>query len=273
MGDEAGFVTVYRELCAATALAVASLAVFAVFFMRGWPGAPHECLAERRCYCEAVDEAQLGAPGARQPMNTASAVVPILLGLGLGWRVGRDRVRGGRAAFSNRMSRADSLYPLLYVLVVVALGPGSMFLHASMTRWGGVMDNLSMYLFVNFLLCYGLVRLWAHEALFVVGYPLLTIGFVGWYAWVARTPWLVSVATLPATLVEARLILRGTPADYRWYVAAVVVFTTGFGIWLASNDGGPLCDPHSWAQGHALWHVLAGATAVLLFQYYRSSGA
>jgi len=51
---------------------------------------------------------------------------------------------------------------------------------------------------------------------------------------------------------------------------AVTLFGACFGIWLLSHNGGVLCDPDSWLQGHGLWHLGGAATALLLYFYMRS---
>ena len=58
--------------------------------------------------------------------------------------------------------------------------------------------------------------------------------------------------------------------DRRLVVLAVASFLTAFAIWLPSLTGGPLCDPESWIQGHAIWHLLCACAAGAVFLYYRS---
>lgn len=55
--------------------------------------------------------------------------------------------------------RSTSLYPLVYLPVLIFLGLGSMWFHASITQFGGIIDELSMYIFVSFILIYTLVRM------------------------------------------------------------------------------------------------------------------
>jgi hypothetical protein len=44
-----------------------------------------------------------------------------------------------------------------------------------------------------------------------------------------------------------------------------------FVVWSLGKDGGPLCDPQSLLQPHAVWHLLDALAAWLLFRYYASS--
>ncbi len=41
-----------------------------------------------------------------------------------------------------------------------------------------------------------------------------------------------------------------------------------FVIWNLAQ--GPWCDPTSWLQGHAAWHLLCAVAAYLLFRLYAS---
>jgi len=48
-------------------------------------------------------------------------------------------------------------------------------------------------------------------------------------------------------------------------LAAAAVLGGGLAIWFFSRTGGVLCDPGSWLQGHAMWHVFAALAAALHF--------
>ncbi len=41
-----------------------------------------------------------------------------------------------------------------------------------------------------------------------------------------------------------------------------------FAVWTLSRSGAPLCDPHSWVQGHAVWHLLCAVAAYCLYRYW-----
>ena len=54
-------------------------------------------------------------------------------------------------------------------------------------------------------------------------------------------------------------------------------FWTGFGayliatmIWIPSQDGGWLCDPDTFLQGHALWHLLGAVAMWSFYKYFRT---
>jgi hypothetical protein len=77
-----------------------------------------------------------------------------------------------------------------------------------------------------------------------------------------------ALLALTLGLELAMLRRRQLEADGRYALAAGAVMALAFAIWNATNAG--LCDPDSWLQGHAVWHLLGAAAAYLLFCYYAS---
>ena len=129
-----------------TASALLALGAVLGFALAGWPGEPNGCRENMRptCFCETPRSGLVA-----QRANTFSNLGFIVVGLGIA--VVTDRQRRNRPKRRNLLTRTD-LYPTLFAVVTVLLGPGSMFLHASLTRWGGLVDVASMYLFAGFVL-------------------------------------------------------------------------------------------------------------------------
>jgi hypothetical protein len=67
---------------------------------------------------------------------------------------------------------------------------------------------------------------------------------------------------------RAARLSHGTRTDLRWGAGAVALMALAFAIWNLAQ--GPWCDPTSWLQGHAAWHLLCAAAAYLLFRFYAS---
>jgi hypothetical protein len=276
-----------RELLTGGVFSGAVLALFLVFVVAGWPGAPDGCVgdtstgASNTCWCEAFDPAAIGEPGVRQPFNTWSNLMALaygaVVGLGVWWTRTRSPPRPG-----NRM-RGNPVYPLTYLCVVIFLGLGSMWFHASITAWGGVVDQLSMYAFANFLLAYTVAR-------------VVPVGFPDWPIYLGYAGLSVVLTVLGATLhtggvpISAILIfvvasvyvalevyiggwcpqVRSDRVGYlAFYAPAVLSFAAAMLIWAMSQSGGAWCDPQAAFQLHGLWHWLAGATSVLLYFYWR----
>jgi len=152
--------TPWFELWVGAFAASAAGLAFGTFWWTGWAplGAPNHCIDTGKCYCEAfdggVEAVRAGLPGVRQWANTWSNLVPIGTGLLLALCCAWDRA-GNRLARSTQELTWGHYYPVIFMLIIGFMGPGSMFFHASITHLGGLIDNLSMLLFVWFLIAYG----------------------------------------------------------------------------------------------------------------------
>jgi len=261
----------YSELWITAAAVVASLGVLAAFALAGWPGAPNRCLESFGCFCEAP------RPGlVRQPANTFSNLGFIAVGLGIA--AARGRLRAGRATAPSNPLTTGTLLPTLVSLAVALLGPGSMFLHASLTGWGGTLDVLSMYLWVTFAIAYAALR----------AASLTPKGFLVLYAALFAAAGWSKLATSGSSDAVFGLLIAGfvlgegavwrrRPSlhqDRRWLALALGFFAVAFALWLPSRrPDGALCDPHSLLQGHAAWHLLCAAAAGSIWLYWRSERA
>lgn len=249
----------------------ASLAIGCLFSLDrgGWPGEPNGCREEMRpaCFCE-----HLRDEGVAQPVNTWSNLGFVAAGIGIAVAVdrrrSRPRVRGG--ARTNPMTQGF-FYPAFFAVVVALLGPGSMALHATMTRWGGQLDVMSMYLFIAFVTSYGLMRAYGLGRWAFLGLYAVQLSLLAWTKFqVAINSDIFFGAMIGVAILADRLLAVRRPdltTDRRWLLAAVGLFGAAFAIWLPSRSGGPLCDPHSLVQGHAIWHVLCAGATLAVFGY------
>jgi hypothetical protein len=85
------------------------------------------------CYCEQV----LPGKMIKQRSNTWSNLGFVLVGLIMLASLPAVVAGSGRDPMEER-----TFYAVLYGCVVIFLGPGSMFFHASMKKWGGWIDTL-----------------------------------------------------------------------------------------------------------------------------------
>jgi hypothetical protein len=83
----------------------------------------------------------------------------------------------------------------------------------------------------------------------------LAAGFVGASTAAVVTNAFVAVAVIAVAIAESVARRRGLPR----VLDAVVLGVAGVGVisWLLGRPDSPLCDPESWAQPHAVWHVLS----------------
>lgn len=270
-----------RELLVAVGFSALVLIPFLLFVSAGWPGQENSCVTNRApgqansCYCEEFDRTDIlqNRPGVRQPFNTWSNLYALVTGGIVAWFVYKNRKSG---AGGNRMV-STNLYPLLYIAVVIFLGLGSMWFHGSMTQWGGVFDNLSMYTFTNFMIFYTLVRLTDNDKVFYIGYPAATL-LLTILAIAGVSSLILTIISVAAYLAAELIIWIGMPrvrndlkSILKFWLTGVAAIGLAVAVWLPSQTGGPLClDTHMF-QFHGLWHILAGVTAVLLYFYWRAS--
>ncbi len=253
-----------------------TMVVFFVLAALGWPGSFDDCtLPGGNCYCESFGSLSDHIL-VRQPSNTWSGLFAVVFGLLILAIADRDRRDAGAAA--NPM-REGTFYAIFYGALVVFLGPGAMFYHASVTRFGGWLDNLSMILYVTFLLEYTLFRLLRLDdriSTFAWTYVVVNVvlGAVAWLVEGSGT-FVFAIGAGLALLLEVGILLRLIRAVRRelwpWMAGAAASFGVGFVFWILSWTGGPICDPTSVFQGHAVWHLLSmSLTPFLLVHYFRT---
>ena len=254
-----------RAFGVALAVAVTSLGLLLVASARGWLG-PDQGVGR---FCEASRDWIL-----KQPANSLSNLGFVVAGLLVAQWVSAGRNLG------TVMQRLPGM-ALTYAVMVVLLGPCSMAMHATQTRLGGRLDLLSMYLVASFAFAYAVSRvarpargsLAIFAGTFVAGLIgcevvenlHLSVPLVGHGGDAAFAALLIGATALEATY----LVRSGQHLQLRWGLAALGSILIAFAIWLPSHDGGPLCDPHSLLQGHAVWHVLGAVAALLLTVHWR----
>jgi hypothetical protein len=271
-----------REFTVAATFSAAVLSIFMIFVAAGWPGAQNSCVTDRdggkranTCYCEPFVTQDIGKPGVRQPFNTWSNLYALLTGAGLALAVYLYR-RGGLPSGSNRM-RSTHFYPLLYIPVVIFLGLGSMWFHASLTQWGGVFDNLSMYTFTNFLIFYTIVRLTNVDLLFYIGYPVATAGLT-FAAVLGASSLIVCLFSVATYFIFEGIIWlwkpdvrNDWPTFWKFWVPGVASILISTVLWVLSQTDAPLCFKTHLFQFHGVWHMGAGASALFLYCFWRNA--
>jgi hypothetical protein len=179
-----------------------------------------------------------------QPVNTASSLAYVAAGAWLLWRV--------RGAHSRRGVR------VAYALSVLAVGAGSVDFHGP--AWPGArwLHDLGASAPLLLIAASDLAHLRGRppeQALGTFAAALAATGATLAVAPAAGVPLLVASAGLAAT-GEALRRRRGGRAVRPRVLALLAVAAA---VNLLGRSGGPLCDPDSLVQGHALWHVLTAA--------------
>jgi hypothetical protein len=166
----------YRPL----AMAGMVLSIFAIGFAvagaDGWgsPAANEAPIGQVSRWCERVSGGLL-----REPVNTLGNLGFVVAGLAMFWMLGRD-IGSGRTR-RNRFI-AHSPMAILYAASVVLLGPGSMLMHGTHTRFGAWADNVSMVAFILIPWLFNLSVLggWPQRRFFLA-YGLLLCGYAAGY--------------------------------------------------------------------------------------------
>ena len=176
---------------------------------------------------------------------------------------------GAAILWAARRER-DPRHGAFYGALVVFLGLGSFFFHASLTYLGEGIDVLGMYLVVGYLALHGLRRTGRLPGPLPAWFGMLAAVSTAVLAYEPshrlRRP---LFSGLVALLLAVECLPAARPLDRRFLAAALALFLAAFGIWNLDQRK-IVCSPESWFQGHAAWHLLCAAALGMLFAYYRS---
>lgn len=288
---------------------VVLVGLFLIFVLAGWPGDINTCIwgsdkqlpesaliapsahasaqaqknyqlevkkvaADNTCYCEAfsLSDAAQGKPGVRQKQNTwfnlYSIATSLIVAFGVYW---------SRRDGASNLIGSNTLFPDVYIFVVLFLGLGSMWFHGAIKEWGGITDDLSMYLYVEFLIFYTLRRLLTSvpEWLIWTGYLLAVAFFTGFGEYLSEknpaTPIsLILIVIQVVAYLALQIVIwiqKSEKPTWRWWSAVACIGVATF-FWIFSQTGGFMCSPTGPQPHGLLWHPLAGAMAVFLYFYW-----
>lgn len=229
-----------------------SLAIFTLQLLPSpWASWVRDGCEIANCYCETLRVESFII----QPLATYSNLAFVLVGLLI--------VFSPPTAFQHRIT---------YGLALVAIGFGSGFYHASLTRAGEWFDLVGIYVLVGLMVMSNLTRLRPlSQRQFLAGYLALVV-FGG--VQMAVAPQLQQVmfgALIVAALALEAWTWRKPSGPRRYLFAGLGAFAVGVAVWVL--DGRLLlCQPDGFFQWHAVWHMLAALAAGLLFLYYQSAG-
>jgi hypothetical protein len=250
-----------RVLVGLSLLNVLALALFFALAAAGWPGTPSGCLTRRVCYCEAPVSGWV-----RQPANTWSNLICLPIALAIAY--------ASRARDTDGRDDDEASLGLVFALALSAQGIGSMLFHASLVKWGAVVDAVTLILTPALGLGVNLERLGYVRRgtlpLFLVLSAGVALGF-RLFVLPVMAPF---VALFVLGFFATELLLRGrprTPASARSLRAVLWLTTAAVAVWaLSLAPGFPLC-PRELPWGHALFHVIAAALTLALWFHARAA--
>jgi len=191
------------------------------------------------------------------PWDAWSNLLYLVLGLWM-WREAR---RAGRADLS-RFGPAS-----------VAIGVFSFAYHASYTFALQFFDFVAMFLFCFTVLARNAVRLgWIgaprETRFFLAGVALFSALVPPLFALGFPIQALVALLIAVGLAQEWRLRRRDGPGPwYRSYAVGLALLAAASIASLADVTR-IACDPESWLQGHAVWHLLSALALVAFFRFY-----
>lgn len=150
-----------------------------------------------------------------------------------------------------------------YAALVAGIGAGSFVQHGPDPAWSDLAHDLPLAATLCLVAADGVAALRGRAR--------------AWWWWAGPTAALVPAILLvprPADAAQAvvaavavvvtLLRARATPAVRPRVLTAVGLLAVGSAVGTLSRAGGPLCDPDSLWQGHAVWHVLSAMALVVL---------
>ena len=201
-------------------------------------------------YCERSDECTdtlTSIPA--QPANTYSNILYLLAGL---------------AALLRKRKLASVTFATACGILFV----GSSWFHALISVNGQLADVIGMYCVFSFLASYAIVttqdlhqRYWLATLLAV----LVAVPLVIFADRISST----SVLIITGLIVAGNIILALICKKQSGKKALVILglFVLAF-LFRQLDVTGTLCNPGSWFQGHAVWHVLCGIGIYTVFRFF-----
>lgn len=204
-------------------------------------------------YCEA--SAHCGALARRaviqQPANSWSNLAFVLVGF---------------VALFRRLTPRS----VTFALACCVLGIGSFLFHATVTRELQWLDVVGMYVALGAVAARGLHDAWG------LRWSRVLPAYLGWSSLLTIFKWQLdtTIAMVALGFVVAWAMARRMRAGAGSLAAALLplgLIGIGYGV-RALDVSRAWCDPASWLQGHALWHLLSAASLYTAWRFFDASG-
>ena len=205
---------------------------------------------------------RVGAGALAQPVNAVSSLSFLAAGAWIVWRARRASVRRVELA--------------VFGVAVAANAVGGMLFHGWQTASARWVHDTAILAVLVFIAAFGAARLLGRGTAWTMRAFALSLAAFG--ALLALVPASVNVVYgvvgTAAGLTEVLEVRRelpllrteGASARRLARLGALAALVLGATAFFAGRTGGPLCDPESPMQWHAVWHALSAA-AMALYAY------
>ncbi len=204
--------------------------------------------------CEAIRDAVVA-----QPVNTMSSAAYVVAGL---WLVLRAIRTGG----------GDAATQIIYGIAVAGVGVGSVAFHGPMPSSALLIHDAAIVAVFAVIAARALGTMlgWTQASWILLSVVLTLV--VGILLELSRAVGLATAAVIAVAGLglAIHLVRNGGQRPFarpyiRMSLAFVLLLAAAGAVNVFGRTGFPLCDPDSVLQGHALWHVLTAAAAVMLW--------
>jgi len=213
---------------------------------------PASCLLTAGgCFCE-----NHPLDGLVQPANIMTALAFVVIAL---------------LALRSRPRTALS-WATAFILTLIAAG--TTYYHADLTFLGQTFDFGGMNLLILLALFWYAARANPHrQGLAWLGYVLAVLASFAVLIWAPEVRRGIFAVLVLLTLWlywqdPARLVGKRRDEERRWLLAGLITLAVGYLFWNLDTYR-VLCDPTSWLQGHAFWHLASAAAAYYLYRAMR----
>lgn len=169
-------------------------------------------------------------------------------------------------AWAYSVEGHERIVRIVFGAAMIATGIGSFLFHGYDNFTAQFLHDITFLATVWLLAIVNVseVRAWQRR----VEWLLVIAGTAAFSAVLVIAPGITNVLTIlvSAVLVVSHLQLKRTGVIKRsWWIASLVAMALAVALFLLGRTGGPLCDPESLFQGHALWHALSAVAIAFYF--------
>lgn len=216
----------------------------------------------------------------RQPANTWSNLVYLLVGLLVISAAIHDYKNKERKEADNFLVRFP-LFSVIYAGACVYLFIGSFLFHASLTRFHQLLDQSAMLILTNVFLGYVLYNLFptymikgATKSTHV--FAMLLIVILNYFVYLSIERININIV-FPIVLLAVIGIgiykykkVKTISYYIKYFLISLLFMLIATSIWILDRSH-ILCNPTSYMQGHAVWHILNGFSILMAYLYFRSA--